>query len=218
MKLPIVKKLKKREYSEIATFQDSIIDLLYSTNSNIVLHGGTVIWRCFGGNRFSNDIDAYLTTGINFENMKDKLKKAAIDYGIKIEKAKDTGNLLFIGLSLGNTYLKVEINHVIKNLRPVAIRFERVDGTFRDVLSLSAEDLIIEKIDAYTDRRFIRDIYDIYILSNYADKKSNIKKRVSNFLKDLSPPVNEEDLASLIYDGPIPSFKSMLVHIKRKIL
>ena len=71
MRLPIIKRLKKREYREIATFQDYAIDILYRSYSNMILHGDTVIWRCFAGNRFSNDIDTYLDPKISLKNTKD---------------------------------------------------------------------------------------------------------------------------------------------------
>lgn len=218
MRLPIIKRLKKREYREIATFQDYAIDILYKSYSNMVLHGGTVIWRCFAGNRFSNDIDAYLDPKISLKGTRDKLKSAAEEQGIKVEKIKDTGNLMFIGFSLSGTYLKIEISHFVKGLNPMAMRFERVDGTFSDILSISANDLLLEKIAAYNDRRFIRDIYDIYILSSYVEKNDKIAKIVSGFLNKLPPPVNEKDLATIIYDGPIPSLQSMLMQIRGRML
>lgn len=213
MRLPIIKRLKKKEYREIATFQDYAIDILYRSYSDMVLHGGTVIWRCFAGNRFSNDVDAYLDPQINLKETRDKLKSAAEEQGIGIEKVKDTGNLMFIGFSLGDIYLKVEISHFVKDLKPIAMRFERVDGTYSDIISISANDLLREKIAAYRDRRFIRDIYDIYILSSYIERDNKTAKEISGFLDKMLPPVNEEDLASLIYDGPVPSLQSMLAQI-----
>ena len=96
----------------------------------------------------------------------------------------------------------------------MAKRFEKVDGTYTDILTLAPENLILEKINAYNDRRFIRDIYDIYILSNYVQNKDEIKRDVTVFVSGLKPPINEEDLKALIYEGTVPSFKSMTEHIK----
>ncbi len=217
MRLPIIKRLKKREYREIATFQDYAVDILYRSYSNMVLHGGTVIWRCFAGNRFSNDIDAYLDPKISLKDTRDKLKSAAEEQGIKVEKIKDTGNLMFIGFSLRGTYLKAEVSHFAKGLKPIAMRFERTDGTYSDILSIPAYGLLEEKIAAYNDRRFIRDIYDIYILSSYIEKNDKVADKVSDFLNKMPPPVNEGDLAALIYDGPVPSLQSMLMQIRGRL-
>ena len=164
MKLPIIKLLKTRSYRDLATFQDAAMEMLYQTDSTVVLHGGTAIWRCYGGNRFSNDIDIYLRSKEHTEKIKAGIEKMADVYGITMEKAKDTGHLVFIGLSLNGTYLKIEINYWETRIKPIAGRFERVDGGYIEIRTLSPEDLIMEKISAYKDRRFIRDIYDIYIL------------------------------------------------------
>ena len=218
MKLPIMKALKNREYQSIASFQDVVVGILYKAENRVVLHGGTVIWRCFSGNRFSSDIDAYMDIGSDFTRIKDGIIASATDYGVQVGKIKNTGNLIFMGLSSGGTYLKVEINHKKKSIAAVPTRFERADGTFTDVLTLSPERLMLEKISAYSDRRFIRDIYDLYILSDYVTEKRAIKKDVSDFLKELEAPVNEEDLRTLIYQGPVPSFRSMIDHIRGRFL
>lgn len=52
MLLPIIQRLKKKEYREIAPFHDAVVDLLYQTESSVILHGGTAVWRCYGGGRF----------------------------------------------------------------------------------------------------------------------------------------------------------------------
>ncbi|MFH1246948.1 MAG: nucleotidyl transferase AbiEii/AbiGii toxin family protein, partial [Candidatus Micrarchaeota archaeon] len=59
MNFPLANKLKKRLHLETATLQDEVVDLIYSISSP-VLHGGTAIWRCYAGNRFSEDLDFYM--------------------------------------------------------------------------------------------------------------------------------------------------------------
>ena len=218
MRLPIINRLRKREYKEIAEFQDSAVDLLYDSYPTAILHGGTVVWRCFSGSRFSYDIDGYLPEGSR-KSLSSAFGNAARDYDIKVDKIKDTGNLMFVGLSLGDIYLKIELNHATKRLAPVVTRFERTDGTFRDVLSLNANDLIFEKIVAYKNRMFIRDMYDIYVLSDHATKSTAMAKAIADLMKKLQQPVNEGgDLATLIYDGPIQSFSNMVEHIKGRLI
>ena len=60
MKLPLFNRLKKRQHRELALLQDEITDIVYRISDEAVLHGGTAIWRCYGGNRFSEDIDIYI--------------------------------------------------------------------------------------------------------------------------------------------------------------
>ena len=70
MRIPLANKLKKRLHSETAFLQDEVIDIVYGLEPNAVLHGGTAIWRCYQGNRFSEDLDFYFIIGENLESMK----------------------------------------------------------------------------------------------------------------------------------------------------
>ena len=51
----------------LAELQDEVIDIIYNrVEPDATLYGGTAIWRCYGGNRFSEDIDIYLSNrGLN---------------------------------------------------------------------------------------------------------------------------------------------------------
>ena len=213
MDVPIANLLKRHAQAEMALFQDVVVGLLYQTDNKIVLHGGTAVWRCFHGNRFSDDVDAYVSTKTDLNRLRDGISLAAAGREVKVEKVKDTGNLLFMGLSLGNAYMKVELNHTREHL-PVAPReYERADGTRMEVLTLPPEELVLEKIMAYSDRRFIRDLYDIYVLSDQVDKKK-VRKEVLGFIDGIRPPVNEDELANLIYVGVAPAFKGMVESIR----
>ncbi len=42
----------------MAMLQDTLIDLIYDTiQADATLYGGTAVWRCYNGNRFSEEID-----------------------------------------------------------------------------------------------------------------------------------------------------------------
>ena len=62
MRIPLANQLKKRQQVETAFLQDEIIRLVYLTTEEMVLHGGTAIWRCYSGKRFSEDLDLYSST------------------------------------------------------------------------------------------------------------------------------------------------------------
>jgi len=160
MKLPIIKQLKKRDQIETAKLQDELIYLLYDVDNSLIIHGGTSIWRCYSGYRFSEDIDLY---SINFPEYSNSFKKEVESNELKLNKLKDTGNILFSNISNNNAGVKIEINHKYYPENPVEMEYELIDGDTLNVLTLSAESLIKEKILAYKNRKFIRDLYDIYI-------------------------------------------------------
>ena len=58
--IPLNLRLKKKTEKEIAYAQDVILGEIYKFFPNAVLHGGTAIWRCYNGRRFSEDLDFYL--------------------------------------------------------------------------------------------------------------------------------------------------------------
>ena len=67
---------------------------------------------------------------------------------------------------------------------------------------LSPTELLVRKIEAFNGRRLIRDIYDIYVLTQHLDPKDfTVKTKLSGFLENISDPVDEGVLRSLIYSG-----------------
>jgi hypothetical protein len=52
-------RLLKGKLLRIAETQDAVITYLVSRGVEFVLHGGTAVWRVYGGKRVSIDIDVY---------------------------------------------------------------------------------------------------------------------------------------------------------------
>jgi predicted nucleotidyltransferase component of viral defense system len=75
--LPLNKKLKKKIHKTIDLAQDILVLELYDKFPSTIIHGGTAIWRCYGNNRFSEDIDVYLPLTLkatNFQEFLENLK------------------------------------------------------------------------------------------------------------------------------------------------
>ncbi|MEK6954263.1 MAG: nucleotidyl transferase AbiEii/AbiGii toxin family protein [Candidatus Micrarchaeota archaeon] len=205
MKLPLEKRLRKRMHVQIGSLQDEAMDVLYSISDKFTLHGGTAIWRCYGGGRFSEDIDLYATKlPDDFETtLADALKSRAL----QLQKFKKTQNLIFCKISSPEAEIRLEINFSA-NVKAVPIPFEKIDGSSMIVLCLSVDDLIIEKANAYISRKLIRDIYDVYfLLPKITDAVilSRLKPLVQKFLD----PFDEDNLKAIIYSGAIPTYAQM---------
>ena len=209
MTIPLQNRLKKRMHVEIASLQDELVELLYTIDPNLVLHGGTCVWRCYGGNRFSEDLDFYCSDPGRIET---KLAEKAVERNLAIDKFKKTKNLVFCKISGNGTIVRIEMNFAVAKT-PVVRPYERVDGTFMEIFTLSEEELLIEKMNAYNNRRFVRDLYDIHLLSNYA---SADKKTMNEFLKGIEPPIDEKNLKTLVYSGAVPDFRQMVEAMKRR--
>jgi hypothetical protein len=68
--------------------------------------------------------------------------------------------------------------------------------------SLPPLDLAIRKMEAYSQRLFIRDLYDIMFLTNFLNKDDYYTKtKFKEFLSNIKKPVDEKILSSLILKG-----------------
>ncbi|MDI6643012.1 MAG: hypothetical protein QMD95_03060, partial [Candidatus Hodarchaeaceae archaeon] len=59
-RVPLHRRMRRERHRRIARAQDTVVETLYRVFPKGVLHGGIAIWRCYSGNRFSEDVDAYL--------------------------------------------------------------------------------------------------------------------------------------------------------------
>ena len=132
MAIPLEKRLRKRLHAETAMLQDEVMDTLYSIENKLVLHGGTAIWRCYGGNRFSEDLDFYCK---DIHEIERQLNKKINERGLVLQKFKKTENLVFCKISNGTVEVRVEINFAVDK-RAVARQYEKADGNLIDVFNL----------------------------------------------------------------------------------
>ncbi|MGC8981476.1 MAG: nucleotidyl transferase AbiEii/AbiGii toxin family protein [Minisyncoccia bacterium] len=210
VELPIIKKLKKRLHREIAIFQDILVREIFDYFETAVLHGGTAIWRCYQGNRFSEDVDFYLSPREKNKILKffEKLE----NLGIKILKKKFTSNAFYSRLKQNEVEIRLEV--LFKKIENyITKEYETAEGLKFVINTLSAEDLIEEKVAAYLKRKMVRDLYDIYFLLNYADKEK-IKKEINKLLNNFKKPIDEKELKFLIIVGVAPKLNDILNKIK----
>ena len=205
VEIPIILKLRKEAHKEIARAQDLLIEEVYKIFEDAVLHGGTSIWRCYKGNRFSEDLDFYLDKdNKKIEALFENLRKNFV-----IEKRKISENSLFSVLNFNGTIIRFEA--VFKKIKGELKEYEKADGNLISIYTLSVEELIKEKTDTYLKRLKIRDLYDVFFLLRYADKTTDINR----LIKNLKKPVDENELKVLIIEGLVPNVEGMLNYIKK---
>ena len=202
MQLSLFNRLKKQLHRDIASLQDEVVDIVYSIVPEAILHGGTALWRCYAGNRFSEDLDFYFSLDKKFRT---ELESVLESRQLKLIKFKQTQTTVFSKISNAKVEIRLEVNTLGKK-KPVVQFFEKLDGTFMNVLTLSAEDLLLEKMSAYQNRKLIRDIYDVYFLSTKIKMTDALKESLKNSLKKLPEPVDEPNLKTIVYSGAIPNF------------
>ncbi len=209
--IPLNLKLKKKIQKEIARAQDVVVEELYNFFPKAVIHGGTAIWRCYNGNRFSEDVDVYIKKDEKrINDFFNSLEKR----GFKIAKKRLKENSLYSELIFNRIPVRFEATFRIK--KAILKKYETSESFFINVYTLTAEDLIIEKITAYLKRQKIRDLYDIFFLLNYA-KENKIIEHLKKLIKNFTKPKDEENLRAIIISGAIPNSKQLIEEIRRYI-
>ncbi len=210
VKIPLILKLRKERHKEIAGAQDIVVQELYKVFNNAIIHGGTAIWRCYDGNRFSEDIDVYIERDLKKINL---LFKNLEKIGFVIEKKKISENSLYSNLNLGGVIVRLEALFIKKNR--FLKEYETAEGNLINIYTLTPEDILKEKIDTYLKRLKIRDLYDIFFLLRYVKSEKEIKIDLNRFIKRFKKPIDEEDLKVLIIQGIVPDLDKMIFYIRR---
>lgn len=207
--IPLQTKLKREVHRKIAYAQDLIVKEIYSVFDKAVLHGGTAIWRCYSGKRFSEDLDFYLP------NDKEKIEilfKKLKNLGFKIKKKKISENSIYSELELERTSVRLEVT--FQKIAGIICDYEMSDGNIISIYSLTPEIFIKEKSNAYLKRFKIKDLWDVFFLLKLIDTPKI--KEIENLIKNYKKPIDEDDLKVILLEGIVPSADEMMEYIKRK--
>ena len=195
---------------KIASLQDYIIDLIYDRiQPEALLYGGTAIWRCFGGMRFSEDIDIYMELSA-FEELIASLAK----YDLRlIWTDPDLPSRVRIARKETDILLESKPGFAENEIRP----YLRIDGTTKIINVFSPTELMRTKIEAYHGRRYVRDIYDLFTLTKWLDRSDYVvRSSILSFLNNLVRPIDEDVLQALLYAGPRNlNFDSMIEYLRK---
>ncbi len=210
MEPPIINILATKSQKDLATLQDQAVEAVRDAVPDAVLHGGPAIWRCYGGKRFSADLDFYSRA----KNLPDALYPGLAARRLNLIKSRETANSVYAVISDDNTEVKLEISR--RAVHGVPRPYVKADSSRISILTLTPEALMLEKMDAYTSRNFSRDLYDLYHLCNLTDNAS-VKSKARLFLKDIPAPQDgtKQVLDSLVYGGGKPDFKEMVEYLQR---
>ncbi|MFQ5647968.1 MAG: nucleotidyl transferase AbiEii/AbiGii toxin family protein [Candidatus Aenigmatarchaeota archaeon] len=206
-KFPL-KRLLKGRLLQVAELQDKLIIEMCS-RFGIVLHGGTVMWRVYGGKRFSFDIDVY------WERPQDILEHFKASGAFKLVRSKVTGSgVAYLRFQEGGAVVEVDISPPFRELRPVDGEFYLVDGTSVILRALSPEELLKEKISAFKSRKKARDLYDAFYLLGIA-RDAGVKNELRGLVPLLkNEPADFAGLRELMLVGKAPEFKTIVRRVK----
>ncbi len=169
-------------------YQNIILFILYNKLSKeLVFKGGTALAKCYGLNRFSEDLDFTVTEEMDFIGMIDKgldefriihlVKETRISDNSKKYKVKIEG-VLYKGTerTLCSITLDFSLREKILFSPDISTIGHHMDiiPVF-EVYVMKKEEIMAEKVRAILTRKSARDLYDLVFLINngiIADKKS----------------------------------------------
>lgn len=214
---PLMLRLRRGDFLALAELQDRFVDAISSIDSSFVLHGGTAIWRCYAGNRFSFDIDGYITSKRESDLLSADLTWEITRRGMRLARIRAIGESMIATVASEDAELKVELLYRKRGIRHVVANYERVDGSMLSIRTLSPGGFVLEKVEAYEHRRYLRDLYDIYQLVDRAKGDPSVVRRVRRFIMNIEPPSGAPSLGEIVFSGAVPSFSDMVGSIKGAI-
>ena len=194
-------------HAEKDYFQNILLFTIYQNFGNeIVFKGGTALSKCYGLNRFSEDLDFTCKNEFSFKNISDSLKRFKLDFEVEeetLEKSKNfsikikgplyNGNKNSICKIILDCSFKEEV--ICKPLIKHIGRFLEEIPSF-DVYVMSQEEILAEKIRTILTRNKARDICDTYFLINSQIKIN--KELVNQKLDFYNKKFNEKEFVHAV--------------------
>lgn len=210
----MVKRLRKEYHRKVAYAQDLLVMEIYNVISEAILHGGTILWRCYGGNRFSEDIDALIPVKYRHSGHIDMFRRRLLALGFEEGKFRVKERSIYARLVYSGVEVRFEA--IFRDVdRYIPVKYEMVDGTYIYIYSLPIEEILIEKVEAYLSRRLVRDLYDIRLMLDYVEDVDRVRNALIKLIGNYSPPIDEGNLKVLIISGVAPTPQRLMGEIRR---
>lgn len=210
-------------------FQEMILFILYQEyGQELVFKGGTALTKCYGFDRFSEDLDFSAKKEYDFEKtISNGLKRFFIEFEVERKKHKESIDLsyrikgpLFNGNR--NSLCKIEVDISLRDVpllkasvKKIGLQIEEIP--LFQVVVMSEQEILAEKIRAIMTRNKARDLYDVYYLLKKGTKvnKDLINKKIEDKHKFSITKLKKSILEKkIIYDTELkpllkqfPSFK-----------
>ena len=167
--------LKALGMAEKDYFQSIMLFILYQEYGNeLVFKGGTALSKCYGLDRFSEDLDFTLKVKPKLKKLEDGLKRFGLRYEMESSEGEDSIRIvlrvegpLYTGIrqSLCKFIIDFSLREsvLLKPMVKTIGRFLEEIPSF-DVYVMQETEILAEKIRAIATRDKARDIYDLWFL------------------------------------------------------
>jgi predicted nucleotidyltransferase component of viral defense system len=220
------------------------LSLIYkSTETQLIFKGGTALAKAYGLNRFSEDLDFTLNDKTNFEALIRKISTGLRNYGVENSIAKEKSTFEFsetwkikakgplFTTEKSSCFIRIEVSYREKTL--LAPSMVEIFPFYKDIpnfqiIVMSIEEMLAEKVRAVMTRDKARDVYDLWFILNKNARKNEklINKKLEYYnlrysQKELLQKINakksewEVELSPLL--SRVPEFKTTVEFIKENL-
>lgn len=177
-------------------FELEVLDRLNSKKllTKLVFGGGTMLRLCYGLNRFSVDLDFWITENIETAKLYKDMREYLSQYYSLTDSAEKYFTLLFeIRAKEYPRSLKLEIRKERKEISiEKAIAYSKYSNQQVILPVVSLKDMMRSKIEAFIDRKEIRDAFDMEFLVRKGIELDAPKKSLEKALKILADLTNND--------------------------
>jgi predicted nucleotidyltransferase component of viral defense system len=134
--------------------------------SNLIFTGGTMLRLCHGLNRYSVDLDFWVAREMDWAKYYRRMEKYLGQFYKIADSANNHFTILFeLKSPQFPRALKIEIRKTIRKIKTETSIAYSPNSTVQVMLkTVALEEMMKSKIEAFLDRREIRDVYDIEFL------------------------------------------------------
>lgn len=166
-----------------------VLDRLNSEKllGSLVFGGGTMLRLCFGLNRFSVDLDFWVVKKIEFDRLFEDLKECLGQLYTITDSADKFYTLLFELKSKNYPRsLKLEIRKETKKITTEqAIAYSKYSNAQVILNVVSLKDMMAAKIEAFLERKEIRDVFDMEFLFKKGIALDAADEKLKKVLKEI---------------------------------
>jgi predicted nucleotidyltransferase component of viral defense system len=166
-------------HAEKTYLQDIVLHSIYrEVADELVFKGGTALNKLYNLDRFSEDLDFTSKGNPDLDRLLESVERHLNNFGARVERSEGKGNQrsyrarlgirgpLYTGIDISLSFIRIEVNRVDRVEKPVTKRHTPnfPDIPAFDILAMTPEEILAEKIRAIMTRNQPRDLYDTYHL------------------------------------------------------
>lgn len=156
-------------------FQNVLLFIIYQNyGKNIVFKGGTALKKCYGLERFSEDLDFTCLNGLDLKTLESGMKRFDLEFETETKKYENGLKItfrirgpLYIGIRQSLCRFIADLsfreNVILKPQIKTIGRFLEEIPSF-DVFVMQEKEILAEKVRATMTRAKARDVYDLWFL------------------------------------------------------